>query len=99
MEWENIIILVHSFDYSYICRQKLRTVIKLVLKANEKEQSIKAHSEYLIDLHFMRSGEMVYKSFEDYFNKKVVKVKSESKEEIQSKVNKILSSMGGAKKE
>ena len=47
----------------------------------------------------MRSGEMVYKSFEDYFNKKVVKVKSESKEEIQSKVNKILSSMGGAKKE
>ena len=47
----------------------------------------------------MKSGETPYVSFEDYFNKKVVKVKSETKEEIQSKVNKILSSMGGAKKE
>ena len=47
----------------------------------------------------MRSGEMAYKSFEDYFNKKVVKVKSESKEEISDKVNKIISSMGGVKNE
>jgi len=45
----------------------------------------------------MRTGEIPYKSFEDYFNKKVVKVKSETKEEIQSKVDKILSSMGGVK--
>ena len=44
----------------------------------------------------MKTGETPYVSFEDYFNKKVVKVKSESKEEISDKVNKIIS-MGGAK--
>jgi uncharacterized HAD superfamily protein len=99
LEWENIIILVHSFDYSYICRQKLRTVIKLVLKANEKEQSAKAYGQYLVDYKFMKSGEIPYVSFEDYFNKTETKVKSETKEEIQNKVDKILSSMGGAKKE
>ena len=47
----------------------------------------------------MKSGETPYVSFEDYFNKKVVKVKSESKEEISDKVNKIISSMGGVKNE
>lgn len=66
------------------------------MKLNEKEQSKKAHSEYLVDLHFMKTGETPYVSFEDYFNKKVVKVKKESKEEISDKVNKIIS-MGGAK--
>ena len=84
---------MHSFyDFGYIRTLPIKSIVKLLIKAQEKQQEELLWQRWLAIYPYMEIGKLKFMSFNDYKDKlvsKKFKTTNISKEEIETDILKI----------